>query len=115
MANAFKKLIENWHISNFHINLSSDSKDIAGYSDHLSVTGDNLQLIASRLYQSERPVFEKIIEQIKKAPGIDNIEPEATRDGRLLLKFQDGSFKDPFVDEYVSNGTIKTFAYITLL
>lgn len=115
-ANAFRQLIENWHISDFHINLARGSKDIAGYSDHLSVTGDNLQLVANRLYQNERPLFEKIIEQMKKrVPGIDNIEPEETRDGRLLLKFQDGSFKDPFVDKYVSDGTIKMFAYLTLL
>jgi predicted ATPase len=32
-----------------------------------------------------------------------------------LLKFQDGSFKDPFIDKYVSDGTIKMFAYLTLL
>ena len=47
--------------------------------------------------------------------GIGSIEPEATRDDRLLLKFQDGSFKDPFIDKYVSDGTIKMFAYLVLL
>jgi predicted ATPase len=32
-----------------------------------------------------------------------------------VLKFQDGSFKDPFVARYVSDGTIKMFAYLVLL
>ena len=50
-----------------------------------------------------------------RVPGISSIEPEATKDGRLLLKFQDGSFKDPFIDKYVSDGTIKMFAYLLLL
>ena len=36
-------------------------------------------------------------------------------DGRLVLRFQDGSFKDPFVSRYVSDGTIKMFAYLVLL
>jgi predicted ATPase len=31
------------------------------------------------------------------------------------LKFQDGAFKDPFIDRYVSDGTIKMFAYLVLL
>jgi predicted ATPase len=51
----------------------------------------------------------------RRVPGIGSISPEGTADGRLLLKFQDGSFKDPFIDRYVSDGTIKMFAYLVLL
>lgn len=51
----------------------------------------------------------------QRVPGMGEITPEPTRDGRLLLKFQDGSFKDPFIDKYVSDGTIKMFAYLVLL
>ena len=36
-------------------------------------------------------------------------------DGYLTLRFQDGSFKTPFIDRYVSDGTIKMFAYLVLL
>ena len=43
-ANAFRQLIENWHVSDFHINLARGSKDAAGFDEHLSVSGDNLQL-----------------------------------------------------------------------
>ena len=50
-----------------------------------------------------------------RVPGVSSVEPESTADGRLLLKFQDGSFKDPFIDKYVSDGTIKMFAYLLLL
>jgi predicted ATPase len=31
------------------------------------------------------------------------------------LRFQDGSFRDPFIARYVSDGTIKMFAYLVLL
>lgn len=115
-ANAFRQLIENWHISDFHINLARGSKEITGYADHLSISGDNLQLVANYLYENKRELFDTIIEQMKRrVPGIDAIVPEQTLDGRLLLKFQDGAFRDPFIDKYVSDGTIKMFAYLTLL
>ena len=32
-----------------------------------------------------------------------------------MLRFQDGSFKDPFIARCVSDGTIKMFAYLVLL
>jgi predicted ATPase len=115
-ANAFRQMLENWHVSDFHINLARGSKDAAGYAEHLSVTGDNLQLVANHLYESHPDIFDKIIIKMKqRVPGISAIKPEPTADGRLLLKFQDGSFKDPFIDKYVSDGTLKMFAYLILL
>ncbi len=115
-ANAFRELIENWHISDFHINLARGSKEATGYGEHLSVTGDNLQIVANDLFENHPQIFKTIIEKMKKRiPGIGNISTEPTADGRLLLKFQDGSFKDPFIDKYVSDGTIKMFAYLVLL
>lgn len=115
-ANAFRQMLENWHVSDFHINLARGSKDAAGYAEHLSVSGDNLQLVANHLYENHREKFNSIIDKMKKrVPGIGAISPVSTDDGRLLLKFQDGSFKDPFIDKYVSDGTIKMFAYLLLL
>ncbi|WP_269209367.1 AAA family ATPase [Methylobacter luteus] len=40
---------------------------------------------------------------------------KTTEEGRVLLKFQDGAFEDPFLARYVSDGTIKMLAYLTLL
>lgn len=115
-ASAFRQLIEHWHVSDFHINLARGSKDAAGYDEHLSVSGDNLQLVANHVYENHPEVFKMIIERMKsRVPGIGSVVPESTADGRLLLKFQDGAFKDPFIDKYVSDGTIKMFAYLVLL
>ncbi len=113
---ALHQMLENWHVSDFHINLARGSKDDNGYAEHLSVSGDNLQLVAKHLYDNHRKEFDHIINSMQdRVPGIGTIEPEATADNRLLLKFQDGSFKDPFIDKYVSDGTIKMFAYLILL
>jgi hypothetical protein len=50
-----------------------------------------------------------------RVPGIKGVEPELTADGYLILRFRDGTFKTPFLDRYVSDGTIKMFAYLVLL
>lgn len=115
-ANAFREMLENWHVSNFHINDARGSKDAAGYAEHLSVSGDNLQLVANHLHENHPKEFQQIIEKMKsRVPGVSAISSVSTDDGRLLLKFQDGSFKDPFIDKYVSDGTLKMFAYLVLL
>ncbi len=116
-ANAFRQLLENWHVSDFHIEMARGGKDAAGYADHLSVTGDNLQLVANHLYQNHRDtIFARIVDTMKRrVPGISSINPIESPDGPLLLGFQDGSFKDPFIDRYVSDGTMKMFAYLVLL
>ena len=51
----------------------------------------------------------------QRVPGVSGVEAKPTEDGRLILRFQDGSFKDPFIARYVSDGTIKMFAYLVLL
>ena len=44
-----------------------------------------------------------------------HVESRQTEEGRVLLKFQDGAFADPFLARHVSDGTIKMLAYLTLL
>jgi predicted ATPase len=51
----------------------------------------------------------------RRVPGVKAVEPLLMDDGYLTLRFQDGSFKTPFLDRYVSDGTIKMFAYLVLL
>jgi predicted ATPase len=115
-ANAFRRLIESWHVSDFHIEAARGRKEAAGESEHLSETGDNLPRVAQFLYEHHRPVFDKILSiMARRVPGVEKIEPRLMDDGYLTLRFQDGSFKTPFLDRYVSDGTIKMFAYLVLL
>ncbi len=112
---ALGNLIENWHISDFHISKARPVQE-AGYAEHLSREGENLSLVIEYLYKHEREIFSKIISLLKmRVPGISNVESKTTEEGRVLLKFQDGSFEDPFLARYVSDGTIKMLAYLTLL
>ena len=115
-ANEFRRFIESWHVSDFHIDMARGRKDAVGESDHLSATGDNLPRTALDLYEHHRSVFDEILSKMtRRVPGLKRVEPRLTEDGYLTLRFQDGSFKTPFLDRYVSDGTIKMFAYLVLL
>jgi predicted ATPase len=103
-------------VSDFHINSARGRKEAAGDSEHLSESGDNLPLVAQYLYEQHPRTFKKILNTMtSRVPGIDKIEPRLQDDGYLTLRFKDGSFKTPFLDRYVSDGTIKMFAYLVLL
>jgi len=115
-ANAFRRLIENWHVSDFHISAARGRKEAAGETEHLSESGDNLPLVARYLHEQHASVFKNILATMaRRVPGVSSVEPKLMDDGYLTLRFQDGSFKTPFLDRYVSDGTIKMFAYLVLL
>jgi len=112
---SFRKLLESWYVSNFRIDAAQTIPD-TGISQHLSTTGDNLSQVTKYIFDNHGDVFAAILQKLKRRiPGIDDVKAVETEDGRIVLKFQDGSFKDPFISRYVSDGTIKMFAYLILL
>ena len=114
-AMALGELISNWHISDFHIQRARPEQE-AGHAEHLSKEGENLSLVTEFLYKRHPDVFQRIVNQLKKrVPGISNVDAKTTEEGRVLLRFQDGAFTDPFLARHVSDGTIKMFAYLVLL
>jgi predicted ATPase len=111
----FRSLIENWHISDFHIAEARPSAE-AGYAEHLTTRGDNIAQVAQYLYENHPDCFQQVLQAMKeRVPGVSRVDAKPTEDGRLVLRFQDGSFKDPFIARYVSDGTIKMFAYLVML
>jgi predicted ATPase len=114
-ASAFRHFIENWHVSDFHIEHARTSRE-AGYAEHLSTTGENLPLVAQYLFENHPAIFNVVLEKMQqRVPGIEKVSAESTVDGRIILRFKDGSFKDPFIANHVSDGTIKMFAYLLML
>lgn len=114
-AAELSELLENWHVSDFHIHDARPSAE-AGYAEHLSARADNVAQVARFLYEHHPDRFEHVLDVLRaRVPGITSVEAKPTEDGRLVLRFQDGSFKDPFIARYVSDGTIKMFAYLVLL
>lgn len=112
---ALGELIEKWHVSDFHISKARTTPE-TGYAEHLSREGENLPLVIQYLHRFHPETFDKILKLLsKRVPGISNVEAKTTEEGRILLKFQDGAFADPFLARYVSDGTIKMLAYLVLL
>ncbi len=112
---ALGNLIENWHVSDFHISRARPEQETS-YAEHLSREGENLSLVIQYLYQFHHEIFKEIVLKMRhRVPGISNVEAKTTEEGRVLLKFQDGAFEDPFLARYVSDGTIKMLAYLILL
>ena len=115
-ASGFRKLIENWHISDFHIETARGNNTIIGEDQHVSESGDNIARVAKNYSENHPDIFNAIKTKMKqRVPGIASVDSKVTEDGRLLLKFGDQAFKESFVDRYVSDGTIKMFAYLLLL
>ncbi len=115
VASMFRNLIEKWYVSDFHIDDARVLTD-TGYAEHLSERGDNIAQVTHYLHESHPKAFERVLEAMRqRVPGVTDVTARSTEDGRLALRFQDGSFKEPFNARFVSDGTIKMFAYLTLI
>ncbi len=112
---SLRRLIEDWYVSDFHIEGARERQQ-ADYSESLSRTGDNLSQVAKYLYDNHRDRFDSILQAMReRVPGVNNVEAKLTEDGYVILRFQDGRFKNPFSSKFVSDGTIKMFTYLILL
>ncbi|MDR1306401.1 MAG: AAA family ATPase [Treponema sp.] len=111
----FRKFLEDWFVSDFQIDKMKLTQDVS-YNESLTRKGDNIANVAQFLFDQHPDRFNKILEKIKKRiPGVTKVEAKTNEEGGILLKFQDGRFKDPFASRYVSDGTIKMFAYLVML
>ena len=112
---AIRRLIEGWHVSDFHVQAARASQD-AGYAEHLSQTGENLPLVAQFMHEHYPEKFQDVLRKMEqRVPGVTSVEATETLDGRIILRFQDGAFRDPFIARYVSDGSLKMFTYLLLL
>jgi predicted ATPase len=112
---AFRRFIEGWYLSYFTPD-AARSLPLAGPQKHLNIHGDNIGNVVQFMEREHPKRFQSILDRIaKKIPGIDKIDTERTNDGRLLLRFNDKGFKDPFFAHQMSDGTLKVFAYLLLL
>ncbi len=112
---AFRRFIEGWYLSYFTPD-AARGLPLAGPQRHLNVHGDNLSNVVQFMEREYPERFQFILKEIaERIPGIDKIDTERTNDGRLLLRFNDKGFQDPFYAQQMSDGTLKVFAYLLLL
>jgi predicted ATPase len=115
VPHAISKLLESFHLFDFYI---GDARGVKDDEDalHLSASGSNLPAFARYMFEQHPEEFELVKQKMRdRVPGIQDIEVKVTEDGRLLVRYQDGAFSEPFIDKNVSDGTVKMFSYLLLL
>ena len=110
-----RSYIESWYLSYF---IPDAAREIppAGAQKHLDRTGENLGNVVQYMERAHPERFKNILDQIaRRIPGIRTIAHEKSPDGRLLLRFNERGYVDPFYQQSMSDGTLKMFAYLLLL
>lgn len=111
----FRDFLRGWYLSYFYPD-AARSLPTAGPQRHLNVHGDNIGNVVQFMEREHKDRFKNILDRIaSKIPGITNIDTKVTDDKRVLLRFDDGAFGDPFFAQQMSDGTLKMFAYLLLL
>ena len=112
---SFRQFVEGWYLSYFAPD-AARSLPLAGPQKHLNVHGDNLGNVVQFMEREQPERFKHVLTHIAaRIPGIDSIDTEQSPDGRLLLRFNDKGFSDPFYAQQMSDGTLKVFAYLIML
>ena len=112
---AFRRFVRNWHLNRFTSDAARGLPHAVSH-EHLNIRGDNLANVV-RFMEREHPerlrsVVEKVAEKI---PGISRISTEETTDDRLLIRFDDKGFRQPFYAQQVSDGTLRILFFLLLL
>ncbi len=111
----FRDFLKGWYLSYFTPD-AARSLPSAGPQRHLNIHGDNIGNVVQFMVREHKARFKAILERIAaKIPGISSIDTHVTEDKRVLLRFNDGAFGDPFFAQQMSDGTLKVFAYLLLL
>jgi predicted ATPase len=112
---ALRSYIEQWYLSYFVPN-AARALPATGAQRWLDREGSNIGNVL-QYYQRQYPQqFDSILVRLARAiPGLKKITPEASKDKRLLLKFDEQGYADPFFQDSMSDGTLKMLAYAVLL
>ena len=111
----FRDFLKGWYLSYFYP-YAARVLSSAGPQRHLNIHGDNIGNVVQYMEREHKDRFRNILLRIaEKIPGISHIDTEVTTDKRILLRFNDSAFSDPFFSQQMSDGTLKIFAYLLLL
>jgi predicted ATPase len=92
----FRDFLKGWYLSYFDPD-AARSLPNAGPQRHLNVHGDNMGNVVQFMQREHKSQFDQILRKIsRRIPGISSIDTHITEDKRVLLRFNDGAFEDPF-------------------
>ena len=111
----FIKFLKSWYLCYFSPD-SAREEQMAAPQPYLNRTGSNINNVAHYMFREDKNAFKKILNDIQqKIRGIKSIDTDETIDKRVVLRFFENGFSEPFYWTRMSDGTLKLFAYYLLL
>lgn len=112
---ALRRFITGWYLSYLNID-HVRNQPVAGPQERLSVSGDNLANVVQHLAERHPGRLEHIFTVLgERVPTLERVDSEQMPDGRLLLRLKDRPFDTPVLAQFISDGTLKLLAYLTVL
>jgi len=112
---ALRRFITGWYLSYLNIE-HVRAQPMSGPQERLSVTGDNLANVIQYLGEQHPARLAKVFKVLgNRVPSLERVDAEQLADGRLLLRLKDRPFESPVLAKFVSDGTLKLLAYLTVL
>lgn len=114
---ALRDFITGWYLS-YLTTTSSGARHIpeAGPQERLTQTGSNLANVVQYLAEQHPERLQRIVGVLRdRVPGLGDVDTRLLDTGHLLLQVKDAAFKDPVQARFVSDGTLKLLAYLTVL
>ena len=112
---ALREFITDWYVSYLSIDQARNQPE-AGPQERLNKDGGNLPNVIQYLKEQHSERLEQIFSVLRqRIPRLERVEAEPMADGRLLLQIKDAPFEQPVLSKFVSDGTMKMLAYLTVL
>ena len=113
---ALRSYIEQWYLSYFVPDAARELQP-SGAQKWLDRKGSNVGNVLQYLQRAySKRDFQRIIDQVTHAiPGLKSISCEPSQDKRLLIRFNENGYVDPFYQQSMSDGTLKMLAYAVLM
>ncbi|GEE02714.1 ATPase [Gordonia spumicola] len=110
-----REFISGWYLSYVSAD-STRTTPVSGPQRRLSRNGDNLPNVIQYLQERHPQRLDEIFEVLsKQVPQLEKVTSTVLADGRLLLQLKDRAFASSVISRFVSDGTLKLLAYLTVL
>ncbi len=110
-----REYVQQWYLSYF-VPDAARKQPPAGPQRWLDREGANIANVLQYFQRSYGKQFKAIVARIVESiPGLAGLAVEVSLDKRLLLRFNEAGYADPFYQQSMSDGTLKMLAYALLL
>ncbi len=110
-----REYVQQWYLSYF-VPDGARKQPPAGAQRWLDREGTNIANVLQYFQRTYPKQFDAIVARIVDSiPGLAGLKVEESSDKRLLLRFGERGYQDPFYQQSMSDGTLKMLAYALLL